>query len=133
MFSKGNIIFYCKVCFVGLIFSAIYWIGGSSMHYLFFHNTFEFIPSELTELWIRCVTASLLIIFTIILSFFIKKEITLSEKMRLFKRALHAIQEGCMITNRHNEIIYVNPRFEKISGYSFDEVAGKNPKILHSG
>jgi PAS domain S-box-containing protein len=30
-------------------------------------------------------------------------------------------------------MVYVNPGFEKVSGYSSDELIGKNPKILRSG
>lgn len=38
-----------------------------------------------------------------------------------------------VITDLNGDIEYVNPAFEKISGYSADEVLGKNPKILQSG
>ena len=37
-----------------------------------------------------------------------------------------------MITDVHGKIEYVNPNFSEITGYSFDEVIGKNPKILKS-
>lgn len=42
-------------------------------------------------------------------------------------------QEGIMITNEDNLIIDVNPSFSRITGYSYDEVIGKNPNILASG
>lgn len=35
-----------------------------------------------------------------------------------------------IITNNNQEIEWVNNGFEKLTGYSFDEVIGKNPKIL---
>ncbi len=35
-----------------------------------------------------------------------------------------------MITNKNGNIEYVNPVFTKISGYSFNEVIGKNPRFL---
>lgn len=38
-----------------------------------------------------------------------------------------------IITDTQGTIEYVNPNFEKITGYTFDEVKGKNPKILKSG
>ncbi len=41
--------------------------------------------------------------------------------------------EGIMITNRDNEIISTNRALSEISGYSADEVMGKNPRILSSG
>lgn len=38
-----------------------------------------------------------------------------------------------IITNLLGNIEYVNPQFYKVTGYSPDEVIGKNPKILKSG
>lgn len=37
------------------------------------------------------------------------------------------------ITDMNAQIEYVNPAFEKITGYSFEEVIGKNPGFLKSG
>ncbi|WP_293266380.1 EAL domain-containing protein [Neptunomonas sp.] len=42
-------------------------------------------------------------------------------------------QEGIMITNEDNLIIDVNPSFTRITGYSYNDVIGKNPSILASG
>ena len=38
-----------------------------------------------------------------------------------------------IITNYEGEIEYVNPKFLKLTGYSINEVLGKNPRILNSG
>ncbi len=38
-----------------------------------------------------------------------------------------------MIADVNSRIEYVNPAFERTSGYSSAEVIGKNPRILHSG
>lgn len=43
------------------------------------------------------------------------------------------IQNGIIITDEHSSIIYANPAFSKISGYSKSELLGQNPGILHSG
>ena len=37
-----------------------------------------------------------------------------------------------IITDLNGSIEYVNPWFSKLTGYSFDEVIGKNPKVLKS-
>ena len=37
-----------------------------------------------------------------------------------------------VITDREGNIEYVNPKFCRITGYTFDEVRGKNPRILKS-
>lgn len=41
--------------------------------------------------------------------------------------------DGIMITDANANIIRVNRAFEKITGYSAQEVVGKNPRILNSG
>lgn len=43
------------------------------------------------------------------------------------------MNDGLMITNSKREIIIVNPAFERITGYAFNEIKGKNPSILQSG
>lgn len=41
--------------------------------------------------------------------------------------------EGIVITDKNNKIIDLNPAFESVTGYSKDELIGKNPSILKSG
>ncbi len=55
------------------------------------------------------------------------------EKQRLAELVFDTIHEGIMITDADNCIEVVNPAFTKITGYSFDEVRGQNPRILSSG
>jgi len=38
-----------------------------------------------------------------------------------------------IITNTRGEIEYINSMFTKLTGYTFDEVLGKNPRIVKSG
>ncbi|TRW95023.1 EAL domain-containing protein [Candidatus Methylobacter oryzae] len=54
-------------------------------------------------------------------------------KQRLAELVFDTIHEGIMITDADNRIEIVNPAFTKITGYSFDEVRGQNPRILSSG
>jgi PAS domain S-box-containing protein len=51
---------------------------------------------------------------------------------RLFTAIEHAAEE-VMITDRDAAIVYTNPAFTRITGYSREEVVGKNPRILKSG
>jgi PAS domain S-box-containing protein len=41
--------------------------------------------------------------------------------------------ESIVITDTEANIVYVNPSFERTSGYTREEVLGKNPRILKSG
>lgn len=57
----------------------------------------------------------------------------LEKKQKLLTTAVDQVAESVIITDDKGDIQYVNPSFEKISGYSYDEVIGKNPKIFKSG
>ncbi|MES9993031.1 MAG: EAL domain-containing protein [Candidatus Thiodiazotropha sp.] len=67
----------------------------------------------------------------------VRSDITESKQaevnLRKLGRVLEQSPASVMITNTNGDIEYVNPRFEKVSGYSADEVVGKNPRILKSG
>lgn len=54
------------------------------------------------------------------------------ERQRL-TTALEQVAESIVITDARGRIQYVNPAFERITGYTRDEVTGKNPRILKSG
>jgi PAS domain S-box-containing protein len=47
--------------------------------------------------------------------------------------AVEQSSESVMIANTRAEIEYVNPAFERVSGYRREEVLGKNPRILQGG
>jgi len=53
--------------------------------------------------------------------------------LRLADKIIQTAQESIMVTDKHGNIINVNPCFEQITGYSKAEVLGKNPNILQSG
>jgi diguanylate cyclase (GGDEF)-like protein/PAS domain S-box-containing protein len=55
------------------------------------------------------------------------------EQLRLRERALHAASNGIVIARCEgpdNPIEYVNPAFERISGYSSAEVVGRDPRFM---
>ena len=54
------------------------------------------------------------------------------EKDRLMS-AIEQASEAIVITDIKPEIEYVNPAFEYQTGYSFEEVRGRNPRVLQSG
>lgn len=47
--------------------------------------------------------------------------------------ALEQTADSVMITDRQGVIEYVNPAFEKVTGYSREEACGKTPVIINSG
>lgn len=57
---------------------------------------------------------------------------TQEEKLSFFFSIVDQSANAVIITNVNKDIIYVNKKFEELSGYDLSEVLGKNPKILKS-
>nr|CRH04952.1 putative diguanylate cyclase (GGDEF) /phosphodiesterase (EAL), with bacterial extracellular solute-binding domain and PAS sensor domains [Candidatus Magnetococcus massalia] len=55
------------------------------------------------------------------------------EKLILSKLVIENASEAILITDHQGQIIDVNPAYEQVTGYSADEVIGKNPNITQSG
>lgn len=55
------------------------------------------------------------------------------DELKRLAAAIDQAAEMVLITNEKGDIVYVNPAFEKITGYNAKEVLGKNPRILKSG
>lgn len=54
-------------------------------------------------------------------------------KLEIYKTLFEATSDAMMIADESTRILYVNPAFTKITGYSEQDVLGKKPKILSSG
>ncbi|PCI55846.1 MAG: histidine kinase [Gammaproteobacteria bacterium] len=57
----------------------------------------------------------------------------IEDKLLLSSRVFSDTHEGITITDSNKFIVDVNPAFCEITGYSREEVIGKNPRILSSG
>ena len=57
----------------------------------------------------------------------------MDEKVRQLSRAVEQSPVSIVITNKDGNIEYVNRKFTEVTGYSFSEAMGKNPRILKSG
>jgi two-component system, cell cycle sensor histidine kinase and response regulator CckA len=55
------------------------------------------------------------------------------QHLRKLASAVHQSPASIIITDRTGRIEFVNPKFTQITGYSPEEVLGKNPRILKSG
>ena len=69
--------------------------------------------------------------------FGIARDITRSKKAEAERNRLAAAIEQAgetvVITDPHGMILFVNPTFERTTGYTLQEVIGQNPRILKSG
>lgn len=59
--------------------------------------------------------------------------IRLNQERRRLSTALEQVAEGVVITDAEGLIVYVNPTFEQLNGYSHAEVVGQTPRLLKSG
>jgi PAS domain S-box-containing protein len=55
------------------------------------------------------------------------------ERVRKLSRAVEQSPAVIMITDLSGSIEYVNPKFTELTGYSLEEVRGRNPRLLKSG
>lgn len=55
------------------------------------------------------------------------------DENKMLRQILSSSTDPILITSRDVTIFYVNPAWEKLTGYSFNEVKGKSPNILKSG
>jgi len=60
-----------------------------------------------------------------------ERKILEQERTRLVKAVEYAA-ESIVITDQDGSILYVNPAFTKVTGYSREEVLGQNPRIMQS-
>jgi PAS domain S-box-containing protein len=54
-------------------------------------------------------------------------------ELRKLSRAVEQSPSIITIADSEGNIEYVNPKFTQVTGYAFEEVIGKNPRILKSG
>ncbi|RMF10352.1 MAG: PAS domain S-box protein [Candidatus Neomarinimicrobiota bacterium] len=55
------------------------------------------------------------------------------EELRKLTQAVEQSSASIVITDTRGRIEYVNPKFTRLTGYTFQEAVGKNPRILKSG
>lgn len=60
-------------------------------------------------------------------------ESDVESELRKFSRAVEQSPSTVMITDVHGNIEYVNRKFTELTGYTLDEVRGRNPRFLKSG
>ena len=53
-----------------------------------------------------------------------------TEELRKLNRAVEQSPASIVITDAKGDIVYVNPKFCDLTGYTVDEVLGRNPRIL---
>ena len=57
----------------------------------------------------------------------------MEDQLRLLFHAIETSPAAILITDTEGQIRYANPGFTRMTGYSLDDVRGKNPRFLKSG
>jgi diguanylate cyclase (GGDEF)-like protein/PAS domain S-box-containing protein len=134
--KKEELLYYAKTLGLGLMLAMIYWVGESLLHVFIFHTGSmlqSLIPNNRNEIWMRGLGVFLFFVVTFIVAYTLRRKMRLSKLHKLVYFALNEIREAVVITDQNNKIIYINKGYTNITGYSFDEICGKNPRVLSSG
>ncbi len=62
-----------------------------------------------------------------------QQQLKSNERIHLFSQVINQSPVSVMITDTDANIVFVNQWFEKVTGYSPEEVIGENPSLLQSG
>ena len=57
----------------------------------------------------------------------------IEERLRILSVAIEQSPTSIMISDLKGDLLYVNPRFTEVTGYSAEEAIGRNPSLLQSG
>ena len=55
------------------------------------------------------------------------------EQLAVSTKVLENISDAVVITDKNQKIVFVNPAFTKITGYTVEETVGRTPRLLQSG
>jgi diguanylate cyclase (GGDEF)-like protein/PAS domain S-box-containing protein len=60
----------------------------------------------------------------------ISTRLKIEQQVRQLSQAVQQSSASIVITDIQGSIIYVNPKFTEVTGYSYEEALGKNPRML---
>ncbi|RFC41075.1 MAG: PAS domain S-box-containing protein/diguanylate cyclase (GGDEF) domain-containing protein [Candidatus Nitrotoga sp. CP45] len=55
------------------------------------------------------------------------------KQLRLFAHIFNSVHEGIIVTDADKNMLFINPAFSTITGYSANDLIGKNLNLLHLG
>jgi len=119
---------FIKLSFIIIVSETIVMISFSYIDTLFYVSSFVKDIADSFLLLIISFYPTYKYIYKPIFNDYIKK----SEEIEMLAEALRGAGDSVIITNAKGEIMYVNKSFSDVTGYSFEEVVGRNPKFLQS-
>ncbi|MBU1125225.1 MAG: CHASE domain-containing protein [Candidatus Omnitrophica bacterium] len=125
----------------GIHFSRIVSLGMQEWGLLFLPTRSFFSGHRLWQSRVILITGILITCFLVIFLYsLLRRDIQIKrlveEQTRQLRNLTQAVEQSpavVMITDPHGKIEYINPKFTQVTGFSLEEVKGKNPRILKSG
>ncbi len=126
-----------KVIIISIIIGLFVWVIDAILDYHYFYNEpfHRVLISDIPgfELYLRFAWLIFFLIVGIITAKMLSKRDQVEKDLLKFKMGIERSNEAIFITDINGAIIYVNPAFEKIYGFTREEALGKTPRILKSG
>lgn len=106
-------------------------IASYSMEKRYYHKSGATIWANLTVSLVRDAKGTPQYLVGVLID--ITKQKTIEQQIKKLSQAIEQSPASVVITDTKGVIEYVNPIFSTVTGYSPEEVLGKNPRILKSG
>lgn len=121
-----------RVVLRGVGLGALLWVVTTALHLLVsqFAGDQHKLPAARIDLLAGLIVFALLTLY-FELTFYRRR--SAEETLRKLSRAVEQSPSSVVITDLSGRIEYVNPKFTALTGYTLDEVRGRNPNILKSG
>jgi len=122
-----------RLIWVAIALSILFWVGDSVLDGIFFEKTGYFTelwPHEAKELWMRCLLVGGILLFGIFAQFTVNRQEKVRQQLLLAGAVLKNSNDAILVTDADFRGVDVNPAFERTTGYSRDEVLGRNLRLL---
>ena len=136
-FRKRGSGYYQDAILVSVILGLLFWLSETFIDTYIFHSgsflSRLFPVDDENELWMRFLMLISLFFSGFSVVYFLEEKITTLNISKLTYRILSGMGAAALVTDHENKIIFINQRYTEITGYSLDEIIGKNPRVLGSG
>lgn len=83
--------------------------------------------------WFLLVISAITVIAALVIAVLREKRWQAQGDIHLLSTAIRSTVNAIFITNKHGDIHWTNKAFTVLTGYTFAEVKGKNPRLLNAG